>query len=70
MEFLKKNRYVILYFISFCSILFLISFTILFLIEKEIQEAKLKETMKRETDIIELQSAFLGRDLSMILSDI
>lgn len=70
MNFFNNRKSNLRYFIVSFVILFTISFLVLFFIEKEIQSSKLREIEQNEKNIIKLQNDFLGREFSMILSDL
>lgn len=70
MNFFNNRKSNLRYFIASFAILFTLSFLVLFFIEKEIQSSKLREIEQNEKNIIKLQNDFLGREFSMILSDL
>lgn len=70
MNFFNNRKSNLRYFIASFVILFTLSFLVLFFIEKEIQSSKLREIEQNEKNLIMLQNDFLGREFSMILSDL
>ena len=55
--------------ISFLLI-FILSFLVLFFIEKEVRTTRIEELKSQEQRVVKLENDFLGRELSMLLSDL
>ena len=65
----NKKKYTIYFIISFILI-FVFSFLILFFLEKEVRTTKIEAGQKQEQRVVKLENDFLGREFSMVLSDI
>lgn len=59
-----------LYFVISFLAVFIISFLVLFFIEKEVRVAKIMELQLQEKRVVNLENDFLGREFSMVLSDL
>lgn len=64
-----KKKSVLYLIFSFLSVI-LISFVVLFIIEKEIRGAQFVELRTNEERILKLEKDFLGKELGMIISDL
>jgi len=65
-----EKKYPIGYFIISFLAVFITSFIILFFIEKEVRRAKVVELQRQEQRVVQLENDFLGREFSMVLSDL
>lgn len=65
-----EHKYHIGYFILSFSIVFVLSFIVLFYLEKEVRSTKIEELQNQEQRIVDIENAFLGREFDMILSDL
>lgn len=64
------KKYHIGYFIISFLAVFIISFLVLFFLEKEVRIAKVVELQRQEQRVVKLENDFLGREFSMVLSDL
>lgn len=70
MEKYSNNRSHASYFIISFFIIFILSFFVLFFVEKQIRSAKLEEIELNELSVVNLEKDFLGREFSIIISDL
>ena len=69
-KFSQNKKQLLWYFLLSFSLIFLISFLILFFIEKEVSETKIEALKSQEQRVVKLENDFLGREFSMVLSDL
>ena len=69
-KFAQNKKQLLWYFLLSFSLIFLISFLILFFIEKEVSETKIEALKSQEQRVVKLENDFLGREFSMVLSDL
>ena len=69
-KFAQNKKHLLWYFLLSFSLIFLISFLILFFIEKEVSETKIEALKSQEQRVVKLENDFLGREFSMVLSDL
>lgn len=65
-----EKKYQIGYFIISFLIIFLTSFLVLFFLEKEVRATRIEELKRQEQRVVKLENELLGRELSMVLSDL
>lgn len=70
MEKYSNNKSHASYFIISFFIIFILSFFVLFFVEKQIRSAKIEEIELNELSVVNLQKDFLGREFSIIISDL
>jgi diguanylate cyclase (GGDEF)-like protein len=68
MEQNKKNN--IIYFVISFALVFSLSFLVLFFLEKEVRTTKVEALQNQERRVVTLENDFLGREFSMVLSDL
>lgn len=69
-EFKHDKKYHIGYFVLSFLAVFIISFLVLFFLEKEMRVTRIEELQRQEQRVIKLENDFLGREFSMVLSDL
>ena len=69
-KFAQNKKQLLWYFLLSFSLIFLISFLILFFIKKEVSETKIEALKSQEQRVVKLENDFLGREFSMVLSDL
>ena len=65
-----NKRNTIGYFIISFVLVFALSFLILFFLEKEIRTTKIEAVKSQEQRVVKLENDFMGREFSMVLSDL
>lgn len=66
----ENNKLLVLYGIISFVLVFMLSFLVLFFIEKEVRSTRIEELKNQEKRVVRLEREFLGSQLSMILSDL
>lgn len=66
----RNSKHLIIYAIVSFVLVFLISFFVLFFIENQVRNTKIEELKKQEKSVVQLEKDFLGREFSMLLSDL
>jgi diguanylate cyclase (GGDEF)-like protein len=67
---IREKNFNIGYFIVSFMLLFSLSFVVRFFIEKEIRQAQFETLKANEQRIVKLENAYLGKEVSLILSDL
>lgn len=65
-----NKRNTIGYFIISFTLVFAFSFLILFFLEKEVRSTKIEAVQSQEQRVVKLENDFMGREFSMVLSDL
>ena len=58
------------YFIISFALVFALSFLVLFFLEKEVRITKIEAVKSQEQRVVKLENDFIGREFSMVLSDL
>ena len=66
----RERKYHIGYFVLSFFMVFTISFLVLFFLEKEVRETRIEELQRQEQRVVKLENDFLGREFSMVFSDL
>lgn len=66
----RSNKHLVMYSILSFLLLFIFSFFVLFFVEKEVKTARIEELKRQEQRVVKLENDFLGREFSMLLSDL
>lgn len=66
----RSNRYLLSYSILSFLLVFILSFLVLFFIEKEVRATRINELQSQEQRVVKLENDFLGREFGMLLSDL
>ena len=66
----RNSKHLVSYSILAFLFVFIISFLVLFFIEKEVRSSRIQELKRQEQRVVKLENDFLGREFSMFLSDI
>ncbi|NCB41902.1 MAG: GGDEF domain-containing protein [Clostridia bacterium] len=69
-EYIKNWKNLVIYSILSFLFIFIISSLVLFFIEKEVRTTRVEELKAREQRIVKLENDLIGRELSMLLSDL
>ena len=65
-----NKRNAIEYFIISFALVFALSFLVLFFLEKEVRITKIEAVQSQEQRVVKLENDFMGREFSMVLSDL
>ena len=65
-----NKRNTIGYFIISFALVFVLSFLVLFFLEKEVRTTKIEAVQSQEQRVVKLENDFMGREFSMVLSDL
>ena len=65
-----NKRKTIGYFIISFALVFALSFLVLFFLEKEVRITKIEAVQSQEQRVVKLENDFMGREFSMVLSDL
>lgn len=65
-----NKRNTIGYFIISFALVFALSFLVLFFLEKEVRITKIEAVKSQEQRVVKLENDFIGREFSMVLSDL
>ena len=66
----QNKKHLITYSILSFLLVFILSFLVLFFIEKEVRTTRIEELQSQEKRVVKLENDFLDREFSMILSDL
>lgn len=66
----QSKRHLVSYSILSFLLVFILSFLVLFFIEQEVRTTRIEELQSQEQRVVKLESDFLGREFSMLLSDL
>ena len=66
----QERKYHIGYFVLSFLMVFTISFLVLYFLEKEVRETRIEELQRQEQRVVKLENDFLGREFSMVFSDL
>jgi len=66
----RETKAGILYFSLSFAVIFIISFLVLFFLEKELRLTRTEEMERQEQRIVKLENDFIARELGMVLSDL
>lgn len=66
----QSRRHLVSYSILSFLLVFILSFLVLFFIEKEVRTSRIEELQSQEQRVVKLENDFLGREFSMLLSDL
>lgn len=66
----KSKKYLVNYSVISFILVFVFSYLVLFFFEKEVRTAKIEELQSQEQRMVKLENYFLGREFSLILSDL
>lgn len=66
----QSKKHLVSYSIISFLLVFILSFLVLFFIEKEVRTTRIEELKSQEQRVVKLENDFLGRELSMLLSDL
>lgn len=65
-----SKRNTIGYFIISFTLIFVFSFLVLFFLEKEVRTTRIEAVQSQEQRVVKLENDFMGREFSMVLSDL
>ena len=65
-----SRKHLVSYSILAFLLVFIFSFLVLFLIEREVRTTRINELQNQELRVVELEKDFLGREFNMLLSDL
>ena len=66
----NNKKHNIGYFVISFTLIFVLSFVVLFFLEKQVRTTKIEAMMSQEKRVVSLENDFLGREFKMFLSDI
>ncbi len=66
----NNKKHNIGYFVISFTLIFVLSFVVLFFLEKQVRTTKIEAMMSQEKRVVSLENDFLGREFKMVLSDI
>ena len=66
----QSRKHLVSYSILAFLLVFIFSFLVLFLIEREVRTTRINELQNQELRVVELEKDFLGREFNMLLSDL
>jgi len=66
----QSKKHLVSYSIISFLLVFILSFLVLFFIEKEVRTTRIEELKSQEQRVVKLENDFLGREFSMLLSDL
>lgn len=69
-KFNHDNKVHIGYFVIPSLLVFMIMFLVLFLVEKEVRISKIEELKPSEQRVVKMETDFIGREFSLVLSDL
>ncbi|MDZ7836863.1 MAG: hypothetical protein U5N58_02360 [Actinomycetota bacterium] len=66
----QSKKHLVSYSILSFLLVFILSLLVLFFIEKEVRATRIEELQSQEQRVVKLENDFLGREFSMLLSDL